>query len=327
MKAQNILIILLALLILSSSCKTHESTIAFYNVENLFDTLDDQQIRDEEYLPSAEKQWNSSKYQNKLDSLSKVISMLGKDGGPQVLGLCEVENKAVIQDLILNSKLKKSKYQIVHKDSEDGRGIDVALIYTKPFSLESYNLIPVRLEDDADWRTRDILHAELKLNKESIHFFVNHWPSRWGGKEESEYKRMAASNALKSYISELRKKEQDPKIIIMGDFNDETMDNSLLNLDKIQLANLMKTFDVEEKGSYRYRGNWNMLDQILVSENLLEAEGIKYKANSSFIFEKEWLKQKGYENPFAGYPLRTWGGKTYLGGFSDHFAVGMLLVH
>lgn len=309
------------LLILSSSCKKEFHSIAFYNLENLFDTLDNPATNDREFLPDSEKAWNTKKYYNKLDSLAKVISMIGDKDGPEVLGLCEMENLVVLQDLKQRAVLKNYSYQIAHIESNDRRGIDVALFFKPDYLLDTAIAIQVEIEDEPDFLTRNILYVRLKDKKKNLfHFYVNHWPSRYGGREESNYKRMAASNTLKTHFMEILKNDPEADIIIMGDFNDETTDESLKNL-RGPIINVFSDLDSAEKGSYRYRDNWNMLDQILISPSLNDGNKPDYIPNSAGIFEKDWLKQKGEDNKYKGYPLRTWGGRLYLGGFSDHFPV------
>lgn len=309
------------LIIFSSSCKKEIHTIAFYNLENLFDTLDNPKINDNEFLPDSEKQWNTAKYYNKLDSLAKVISQIGASGGPEILGLCEMENRMVLEDLRNRSSLKNLSYQIAHIESQDRRGIDVALFFKSDYVLDTALALEVEIEGEPDFRTRNILYVRLTgKRKEVYHFYVNHWPSRYGGREESNYKRMAASNSLKRHLIQVFEKDTNANIVIMGDFNDETTDASLQNL-KGTVINTFAVLDSAEKGSYRYRDNWNMLDQILISPALMDGKNPDYVPGSAGIFERDWLKQKGENNRYKGYPLRTWGGSLYLGGFSDHFPV------
>ncbi len=296
-------------------------TIAFYNLENLFDTVDNPKINDNEFLPDSKKQWDTEKYYNKLDSLAKVISMISSSGGPEILGLCEMENREVLEDLCNRSSLKNYSYQIAHIESRDRRGIDVALFFMPIYIMDTALAIQVEIENEPDFRTRNILYVRLiGKRKEVYHFYVNHWPSRYGGREESNYKRMAASNSLKIHLNQVLENDPQANIIIIGDFNDETTDASLQNLNGT-VINTFAALDSMEKGSYRYRDNWNMLDQILISPSLLDGKKPDYVPNSAGIFEKEWLKQKGENNRYKGYPLRTWGGSLYLGGFSDHFPV------
>ncbi len=307
--------------IFSTGCKKEIHTVAFYNLENLFDTLDNPRINDNEFLPDSEKEWNSSKYFNKLDSLAKVISLVGDNDGPEILGLCEMENLEVLKDLSARAVLKNYTYQIAHIESNDRRGIDVALFFKPSYTLDTAIAIQIEINGEPEFRTRNILYVQLlDKKKNKFHFYVNHWPSRYGGKEESDYKRMAASNTLKQHLSDLLTNDQEANIFIMGDFNDETTDASLQNLNGL-VKNAFAALDSAEKGSYRYRDNWNMLDQILISPSLSNGKNPDYIPDSATIFEREWMKQKGENNRYKGYPLRTWGGKLYLGGFSDHLPV------
>jgi hypothetical protein len=238
-----------------------------------------------------------------------------------------MENEEVINDLINRSVLKNNNYSIAHEESDDRRGIDVSLLYNPHFSLKSKEGIKVFLEGDDDFRSRDILHAILlDKKKNEYHIYVNHWPSRYGGQEVSNPKRMAASNAVKMNIQKVLRDNPDANIIVMGDFNDEPVDPSLQNLYKSDsfkngLYNTFYGLDSLDKGSYCYRDNWNMLDQILISDGLKNGKSPDFVKGSSRIFGPDWMKQKGEDNRYKGYPLRTWGGSTYLGGYSDHFPV------
>lgn len=320
------LLVLLLVIFIGQSCKQELSTVAFYNIENLFDTLDNPHANDNEFLPDSEKNWNTVKYYNKLDSIAKIISLIGDENGPEILGLCEMENRAVLTDLSVRPAIANLKYNIAHLESNDYRGIDVALFMKPGFNLDTLRAITVDIDSQPRFRTRDILHVQLSHKKQgTIHYFINHWPSRIGGKEKTEYKRMAASDALKTEISIILDENPDAQIVVMGDFNDEPVDRSLMNISGMGFFNTMASLDSAGKGSYCYRDEWNMLDQILISPSLNNQSGVDYRDGSAGIFEKEWMKQKGENNRYAGYPLRTWGGRLYLGGFSDHFPVYMHL--
>ena len=166
----------------------------------------------------------------------------------------------------------------------------------------------------------------MDKKKKSWHFYINHWPSRIGGTDKTDYKRLAASNTLKRHLNDLLKNDPEAQVLIMGDFNDEPVDESLKNLYS-NMTNLFITLDSADKGTYCYRGDWNMLDQILISKSLNNGKSPDFIDGSAEIFEKEWLKQKGENNRYKGYPLRTWGGRLYLGGFSDHFPVSIQIAH
>jgi predicted extracellular nuclease len=324
--------IILVFLCLSCTKKNaHIATVGFYNVENLFDTTDNlKTVKDEQFTPNGEKAWNSDRYASKLQNLAKVISQLANETTPTFLGVCEIENKQVLADLINEPALEAANYAIAHRESPDERGIDVGFLYKKNvFSVNSIIAYQPDLSFYND-KTRDILYVKGALtNGEQLHFIINHWPSRGGGKQKSEPKRMAAANTLLSIQHEIQANDPDAKIIVMGDFNDEPSDNSITatlhtscdykQVNKNQLYNAFCTFENQEKGSYRYRDDWEILDQIMVSETMIsDTSGIHYKEGSAGIKEEPWMLQSG---KYEGFPLRTFGGSKYLNGFSDHFPV------
>lgn len=311
--------------------KNRQMTVAFYNLENLFDTADDPAINDEEYLPASKLKWDAARYQAKLQNLSKVISQIGDEDGPEILGVCEIENAAVLKDLAATPLLRRSDYQIVHFDSPDMRGIDVGLLYKKGVfrSLKAQSL-RVTLPK-ADELTRDLLHVEATLpNKELIHLLVNHWPSRRGG-AESEAKRIIAATVARRLVDSLRTADPAAKILLMGDFNDEPENlsikehlraNSAPDYARGELFNAFADQAAKGLGSHRYQGKWNQLDQIILSQGLLNAKkkSWKYVANSATAFQKDFMIQQEPER-YRGEPLRTYAGERYLGGFSDHLPV------
>jgi predicted extracellular nuclease len=314
--------------------KKKEIRVAFYNVENLFDTIDDPDVSDSEFTPESDKKWDSARYQTKLSDIANVVGEL-KDGvGPEIIGLCEIENRGVLEDLVKQPKLQKQKYKIVHFDSPDGRGIDVALLYKKG-TVKEVSAKSIPIENQVFNRpTRDVLHfTALFSRKDTVHFFVTHFPSRYGGREASEPKRVIVAEVIRGKIDSLLALNKQSKIIVMGDFNDDPVDRSIsgsLNAgpkpmqDQAQLYNPMYRLDTGDLGSYNYRDNWNMLDQIILSQGLLEGKGYKYQDQSAQVFGPDWLRQK--EGRYAGYPDRTYAGSRYLGGVSDHFPVYIDLV-
>lgn len=336
------LFLVISVLILFSTCKTSKQfasaksgdfyRFGFYNVENLFDTVDDPVIWDEEFTPDGKKKWTEDRYQKKLNQLAKVINGMQS---PALLGLCEVENRGVIQDLINTDALKEKKYQIDHYDSPDKRGIDVALIFNPAvFSRIESQAIPIKIPieftpDLPDYTTRDILYSKLLWQKkDTLHVFVNHWPSRRGGLKASEPKRTYVASQLKKKIDSLFSVQPDAAILVMGDFNDETDNNSILkSLDAHQddtslqpstLYNCMAKMDQQKTGTYNYRGNWNMLDQMIVSTTLLQKKNKPFVKNAA-IYREEWMMYKNKK--YGATPNRTYGGPNYYGGFSDHLPV------
>lgn len=303
----------------------------FYNVENLFDTIDDQYTIDEQFLPNSEKLWNSEKYTIKLNSLAKVISHFDKEL-PIFLGMAEIENKGVIEDLIKTDQLLKGNYGIVHEESPDKRGIDVGFIYRKDyFKVLSHQNLEVSIADEPDFFTRDILYVkgELKDN-DVLHVFLNHWPSRRAGQEESEYKRVRAATVLRSKIDELLAEDKNAKIIIMGDFNDYPNNKSIIEVLKAKgdrdfkngnLYNLAFNLEQKNKGTYNYRGDWGMLDQLIISEGTYKSDnGLHVTYENCKILELDWML---FTDPKYGdkKPSKTYGGNEYYGGYSDHLPI------
>lgn len=326
------LVFVLALVVLFS-CKQEKGTmtIAFYNVENLFDTADDPIKKDEEFTPEGSKKWDQKRYEKKLDDLAKVLSSIDSIKLPAIIGFCEVENRKVVEDLVQTGKLAKANYKIAHIESPDIRGIDVALAYqNKQFKFVSQEAIPINFEDAPDYKTRDILHVTGELKGEDTHIFVNHWPSRIGGLEQSEPRRTFVASVLKTKVDEILAEDPSANIIIMGDMNDEPDNKSLFETlaakspgTNSELINLMLPLDKENKGTYNYRNNWNMLDNLVVSKSLLDEKGLDVVGKEGHIFRKEWME---FKNPKGDiYPDRTYGGPNYYGGISDHFPVYCVL--
>lgn len=313
-------------------------SVGFYNLENLFDTINDPELlNNDEFTPQSEKQWTSARYHEKLNNMALVISKMATDDTPDglaLLGVCEVENRGVLEDLVAEEFLKERNYQIVHNDSPDKRGIDVGLLYNPMYfdvtDTKSYEL---SLPDDNSFFTRDQLVVSGLLDGEKIHILVNHWPSRGGGEEESRHKRIAAGDLSRYIVDSLLSLDKNAKILVLGDFNDDPEDISVLeNLrakeNQTQLAegdlfNPMHKLHTDSTGTMVYRGKWNLFDMVIVSQGLLGAKNSGYKFQKAVLFDNEFLKQK--EGKYAGYPNRTYGGRKYLGGFSDHLPVYVLL--
>lgn len=302
-------------------------SLAHYNVENLFDTIDDPRIQDEEFLPTAEKGWNAERYARKLDRLASVIAQLGDADGPEWLGLCEVENAAVVNDLLSHQLLKKQRYQLVHFDSPDERGIDVAFAYKKGH-LKQVKAKAVDITDPSDstFKTRNILLVSGRLkNGQPVHFLVNHWPSRWGGKEKSEPKRILAAQTARKLVDSLGQHHPQSVVFVLGDLNDGASDSSVLHVlgsDSL-LGPLYNPFYALEKageGSIVYRGQAEQIDHILITQNLLQApHKLQYINNSAAVFKPDFLREA--EGRFKGNPWRSYAGNRYLDGYSDHFPV------
>jgi len=301
----------------------------FYNVENLFDTIDDPNTMDDSFLPSSSKEWNSYKYNDKLKQLSRVFGTIKKNKNnnklPNIIGLCEVENKEVIIDLLKDSVFKNHNYSILHQNSADPRGIDCALLFDNKFELLKNDFIKINNPND-ERPTRDIVYAKLKYNDYIINVFVNHWPSRWGGQEFSNPKRVFVANILKDFIK--NNVSDDEYTLIMGDFNDYPANESL---EKVLVSNnffnLMQTDIISGIGSYNYRGTWNWLDQIILSKNFVY-DDLRVQSGGSFIYnftsEDDNIGENYifYKNSIDEvYPSRTFGGDNWFGGFSDHLPI------
>ena len=329
---RRILIFAVVILFLGG-CKSEKSalSVAFYNTENLFDTIDDPHKNDNEFLPGSEKKWTTERYQKKLDDIARVISEIDTVSGPAFVGLCEVENRKVLDDLVATSVLAPAKYSVAHIESPDVRGIDVALLYRSDrFQLDNIEALPINFPDEPNYKTRDILHVSGKIGKEEFHFFVNHWPSRIGGNEKTEPNRVFVASVLKQKVDEVLAGNKKANIVIMGDMNDEPENKSLFETLSAKmpgsgssLVNLMLPADQQNLGSYSYRGDWNMLDNLVVSASLLDGKGFDVADGQGFIFRKKWMEFTNSREEVS--PNRTYGGPNYYGGVSDHFPVYFVL--
>tara|TARA_R110002049_G_scaffold90686_2_gene227134 strand:- start:57450 stop:58418 length:969 start_codon:yes stop_codon:yes gene_type:complete len=301
-------------------------TVAFYNLENLFDIHDDQQTNDNDYLPTSRKKWTHKRYENKLRKLSFAISNIGKNETgkhPAIVGLAEVENASAIEDLIGYKHLEDCHYAYVHYDSLDERGIDVALIYdTTVFKVtysENFRVYLVNEHGEPDY-TRDVLLVSGLLDGEQIHVIVNHWSSRREGLEETEPKRFAAADKVIDIITHLKATHKNPKIIVMGDFNDDPSSNSIKKIvDAQQLFNPMDVLHTYSRGSSTHKFKWNLFDQILFTTNFFETTPNTLGFDKADIFDDDFLKL--FNGKYKGKPFRTYVGPKYKGGYSDHFPV------
>lgn len=308
--------------------------VASWNMENLFDAVHDSSKEDVEFTPDAPKHWTEERLEIKLQHLARVINAMNDGKGPDLLGACEVEHKYILEKMI-KEDFNNKDYKVAYLESPDERGIDNGLIYNShKFKLLSFSGDTIHIENDRP--TRLILNVSLLFNnKDTLHVFVNHWPSRIGGTSATESKRMEAASTLKKQINKISSNKS--KIIIIGDFNDEPTNISILktlgaepficddksqidtiNFNKFELLNLAYESEKNGLGTYRYKKDWNMLDQMIVSTNLIDGD-IRYICESFKIFKPDYLIEKtGY---FAGTALPTYGGNKYLGGYSDHFPI------
>ena len=310
--------------------------VMFYNVENLFDTKDDPQKNDNEFLPQGTMNWTQRKYWNKLRNIARVITAVGEMHSPALVGLCEIENDSVVYDLTRKSPLRAQGYQYIATNSPDARGIDVALLYQKhQFKLLKCSEYRIDFRHSSKRATRNILHAEGRLiSGDTLDVFVCHFPSRSQGKRESEPARIDAAALLKSKTDSLFSVRTKANLVIMGDFNDHPGDKSLFqklkarslhyHRDNRELYNLF-LHRVKERdfGSYAYQGRWEVLDQFIVSGFLLNGNNpVTVKNEEAHIFKADFLLQ---EDPKSGgkRPFRTNLGTRYLGRFSDHLPIYM----
>lgn len=314
--------------------------VSFYNLENFYDTIDNPIVNDEEFLPSGPRNYNSPIFWDKVNKLATVISQIGIEinpDGPAILGVAEIENDTVLNDLVRHKLIEKRNYKIVHYDSRDIRGVDVGLLYNpKYFKPEASDKLFVQLPGGSKdaYYTRDILWVKGKLDGETVHFYVNHWPSRSGGEERSAPAREAAAQVCKNHMDSILKLEPDARIIIMGDLNDDPVNNSVAGI----LNAKGKQKDVRKGGLFNpwtelyrrgigtlaYQDAWGLFDQIIISHPFLEKE-----QNGSFfyqqhIFRREYMVEN--KGRYKGYPMRTWDGNTYRGGYSDHFPTYIVLL-
>ncbi|MBE0638485.1 MAG: endonuclease/exonuclease/phosphatase family protein [Bacteroidales bacterium] len=312
--------------------------IAFYNIENLFDTIKQPEVNDIEFTPQGINNWNSKKYYEKLEKLSEVISKIGTEmtpDGPAILGVSEIENRSVLIDLAAQPAISSRNYQVVHYDGPDLRGVDCALFYSPKYFTETNSQSRrLRIEGNDEFLTRDQLVVSGLFDGEMMHFIVNHWPSRRGGQKRSEPMRIAAAELTKSIVDSLLAIDPNAKVIVMGDLNDDPIDksvkkvlNSTDNPEKISdgmMFNPMERLYRQGIGSLAYRDSWNLFDQMIMTPALVGGDKSTYKFYRAGVFNKPWMVQK--EGAFKGYPWRSFAGGSYLGGYSDHFPVYLFLL-
>lgn len=331
MKKRKINIFLLLFCILNLCCFAQQPDFLFmsYNVENLFDTIDNPHKNDDEFLPTGEKKWNSYRYNKKLRDIAKVIVAAGQDWhNPDVIGLCEVENDTCLKDLIHKTNLSKLHYKYIHYDSEDARGIDVALLYNEQtFKPIFHQPLRVVFDDDTSRKTRDILYVTgiITATNDTIHIFECHFPSRRGGKIESEPYRMAAAHVVRNKIDSIYSKNFRPYILVSGDFNDSPTDKSILEGIKVigLAAAKLPIFsnclygldDMNAEGTHKFQGEWEFLDQAMVSWHWPFEYTIQYQ-----VLQNEFLLKKS-EKTGESSPYRTYLGPYYKGGISDHLPI------
>ncbi|MFT4661165.1 MAG: putative extracellular nuclease [Patiriisocius sp.] len=308
-------------------------SIVFYNVENLFDTKNDPRKNDDEFTPKGEKKWTKDRYETKLTRIEDAVNEF--DIPPMLIGLVEIENREVLEDLIKEGAFNNIDYGIAHFDSGDKRGIDCALLYDRSaFSIIESSKILVKLDYNRNFVTRDILYVIGEMDDGSIvHVFVNHWPSRREGKSETEHKRMAAAETLREKVDTVLGDNPSANILILGDFNDHPDDKSMEFVLRAKesgyeqdgdLINLLYDDNAEGKGTAVHRDEWAVLDQIIVSQAFYDGRsGIEIQGSDAGIIRRDKLlfkRRDGFEKPNA-----TYGGRKYFGGHSDHLPVYITL--
>lgn len=309
------------------------AVIAFYNLENLYDTVNNTMTNDEEFLPQGARNYGTEIYYNKLDKLAGVIAQIGTElnpDGPALLGVAEIENDTVLNDLIRRKAIEKRNYRFVHYDSKDIRGVDVGLLYNpKYFTVEASDKLFVQLPGGSKdaYYTRDILWVKGKLDGETMHIYVNHWPSRSGGEVRSAPARNAAAAVCRHHMDSIAKLEPQAKVIVMGDLNDDPINESVAGIinakgrekDVMPGGMFNPWMDMYKKGigTLAYQDAWGLFDQILISHAWLRKDQAGFFYYQPHIFNKEYLVEN--QGRYKGYPMRTWDGNTYRGGYSDHF--------
>ncbi|MFZ4400193.1 MAG: endonuclease/exonuclease/phosphatase family protein [Bacteroidales bacterium] len=314
--------------------------IMFYNLENFFDTRNDSITLDDDYTSFGMKHWGREKYNTKLNNTYKVIASVGGWEPPEIIGVCEVENKWVVSEIASGTPLRKFNYKYIHYDSPDSRGIDVALLY-RPDKFTPVFHRPIRIifPFDTAARTRDILYVKgLSTTKDTLHLFVNHFPSKFGGAMITIPKRNYVASFLRSKVDSILAINPDANIIIMGDFNDEPSDESILkslnakcdtnDVRNADLFNLMCNLKSTEKiGSNKFREQWSLIDQMIVSASLAKNKQKWHVKNyRAYIFKAKYLLQA--DDTYMGVrTFRTYNGARYTGGYSDHLPVYMDLIY
>ena len=324
----------------AQDAKFKAGIVGFYNLENLFDTINQPEVNDEEFTPTGANLYTSAVYLDKLNKLSDVLSQIGTDitpDGLSVFGVAEIENITVLQDLVAKEKLKDRKYKIVHFDSPDKRGIDVGLIYNPKYFTVLHAeplFVPLKGDDGEPYYTRDVLYVYGMYDGEPMHFFVNHWPSRRGGEEASAPNRALAAGVAKAKIDSINNVDPNAKIILMGDLNDDPTSPSVTKVIKSvgeisrvkpgMMFNPWVKFYNDGIGTLAYNDSWNLFDQIMFSYPFLDKKQPNFFFQKAMIFKKEWMLQQ--TGRYKGYPLRTYDFSVYQGGYSDHFPTYILFL-
>lgn len=314
--------------------------VAFYNLENLYDTLNNSMVNDEEFQAEGDKQYTPAIYINKLGRLAATIAQIGTDHtpeGPALLGVAEVENDTVLNDLVRHPALLHKNYHFIHFDSKDLRGVDVALLYDPRFFRPLFSevlTVPLPEHSKEARFTRDILYVTGMLDGEPVHIYVNHWPSRRGGERRSIPARKAAASVCRKHLDRMLQVEPNAKLIVMGDLNDNPVDLSITDvlqakgasakLLKSDLYNPWTALYLLGHGTLAHRDSWGLFDQIILSQSWLPKQQTGFFLHAAYIFQRPYMIEQS--GRFKGYAMRTWEGNHYRGGFSDHFPTYLVLL-
>ncbi|WP_320053685.1 hypothetical protein [uncultured Acetobacteroides sp.] len=320
-------IVLLMVIFCCASSKAQKDSIriAFYNCENFYDSFRDSTINDADYTPDGPRRWNYSRFLAKRNGIFKVFASMSSPTPPEIIGLCEVENRFVLNKLCYETPLSKFEYAVVHQNSSDARGIDVALIYQR----NRLRLLDYRYFNpnaiDTSLRTRSILYARFKWGEfDTLHVFVNHLPSKLGG-ERSNKSRMLVARLLKSKVDSILAKNQSASIVVTGDFNDLPQSDALNTLNDSLLVNLAAPLATEDRGSIKFDGTWELIDQFIVSRGLINGDTPVMLKGGQTIYSSPFMLEDDKENG-GTKPRRTYNGYRYNGGYSDHLPVFIELI-
>lgn len=321
-----------------SKKKSNAFVLLSYNTENFFDTIFHPAMKDNEFTPGSKKHWNSGRYQHKTEGIARVISKIIDGGYPDIVLLCEVENRDVLTDLVKRKEIASAGYRIIFESSHDHRGINIGLLYRKKtFRPIAQKLLSIEYPGETRESTRGILYVTgIAMKNDTLHILGNHWKSRVGNPAETESKRVFDAGILRNEIDSILRANNNAKIICLGDFNDEPGSKSISKVlgasckvgekDDEKLVDVMCQPYLEGKGSFSYKGRWLMLDNVILSKNLiLDKNHLHLEESSGEVFAPSWLLK---DNDKAGGPVpwKTYAGEKYLGGYSDHLPVFVELV-
>lgn len=307
-----------------------QERLVFYNLENLFDTSDDPHARDEEFTPGGAKHWTADRYADKLRRLAQALDSVGGGEWPVVIGVAEAENRRVLEDLTRKTRMAKGKYAIVHHDSPDVRGIDVALLYRKKWMrVLAEEALQVSYKEGRRARTREVLYVKGLAGGDTLHFFVCHFPSMVGGEKQSEWKRVRVAELVRGRVDSLFAADSGAMVVVMGDMNGEADTRAQRILCPSADTATYRTGELYNPGayllkapfgSYRYRGRWQTLDHILVSGSMLNGTAPRQLSRRTVVYSAPFLLEED-KSHFGFKPFPTYRGPRYYGGYSDHLPV------